>query len=477
MLDILFVQNYYEQMLGIMHISSILKKNGYKTDVVMGSGSDILRKVVKTRPRVAGFYCTTGFHHKNLLVASRLKRILKDDTLTLFGGPHPTFVPGMIGSDGVDMLCQGEGEYAVLDLLKALDEKRDYTKIKNLIVKKDGELYRNEIRPLCNLEEIPFPDREIYAKISFIYKNKKQEVMISRGCVFNCAYCSSQAYKELYSGKGNYVRLRPIPNVIEELEIIKTQYKPTSIFFHDDVFIFKKDYCLNLLEVYKKKIGIPFACLIRADLMTEDLAMALKDSGCYFVYFGIESGNEGLRSRVLQRNIRDSQILDCARILHKHRLIFSTFNMVGLPEESLADTWSTVDLNIKIKPGYAWFSVYQPLPKTRLSQYALDEGILEKIDVGISDATFHERSALINKNPEGRKMLRLKNTANLMLRLPFARPVIKNIALKVPIDPVYNLLDKFLYLIFYYFRLTYKLNFLGQAKSALFLLVHLRKLK
>lgn len=477
MLDILFIQNYYEQMLGIMHISSMLKKNGYTTDVIIGTKKDIINKAIKEKPRVIGFYCTTGFHHKNISVSAELKRILKDETLIIFGGPHPTFVPSIIRCDGVDIVCRGEGEYAVLDLIRALHDKKDYTKIKNLILKRDGKIFRNEIRPLCDIDQIPYPDREIYRGINFIYKNKRQEVMIGRGCAFDCTYCSNHAYKKLYLGKGDYVRFRSIPNVIEELEIVKNLYKPSNIFFHDDNFILKKDYCIKFLEIYKKKINIPFACLIRADLITEDLIRILKEKGCYYVYFGIESGNEKLRKKVLKKNISNGQILHCADLLRKYRLPFSTFNMIGLPSETLSDVWVTADINKKAKPTYALFFLYQTLPGTQLAEFALDKGFIRKIDVDVSDSTFHESSIMLRRDQEGRKILRLKNTVNLMVKFPFISSITKYIMINLPFDKIYSLLDKFLYFIFYYTRLTYKLSFLRKIYTGFFLLFRLKEFK
>ena len=135
MLDILFVQNYYERMIGIMQISAVVKQYGFTTDIAIGTKEDIVRQAVEKKPRVLGFYCTTGFHHKAIAIASEVKKILGDRIVTICGGPHPTFVPGMIEAEGIDIICRGEGEYAVLELLQTLRDGRDYTGIKNLTVK------------------------------------------------------------------------------------------------------------------------------------------------------------------------------------------------------------------------------------------------------------------------------------------------------------------------------------------------------
>ena len=170
MLDILFVQNYYEQTLGIMQISALLKQHGFTVDIVIGTKENIINSTIEKKPKAIGFYCTTGFHHKNIAVATEIKRILGDEILTIFGGPHPTFVPSIIEVKGIDIICRGEGEYAVLELIQSLYAGKDYTRIKNLTVKKEDKIYENEIRALCDINVLPYPDREIYRNIGYIYK-------------------------------------------------------------------------------------------------------------------------------------------------------------------------------------------------------------------------------------------------------------------------------------------------------------------
>ena len=475
MTDILFVQNYYEQMLGIMSISALLKPHGFTTDVAIGTESHILNQVVATKPKVVGFYCTTGFHHRSIAIAAKIKKEIGQEKLTVFGGPHPTFVPSMIMTEGVDIICRGEGEYAVLELLRALRAGGNYTQINNLTVKKDGICFENPIGPLCDVNALPHPDREIYRNIKYIYKSRRQEVMLGRGCPFSCSFCSAHAYRELYKGQGPYVRLRSISTAIDELKHIKNCYKPSCFFFHDDTFTFKREYCDEFLVAYKKHIDLPFACLIRADLAAENLVSLLKKTGCYLVSFGIECGNEALRTTLLKKNISDEHILRCAALLHKYKIPFVTFNMVGLPDESLSQVWETVNLNRRVNPAWAWFSAYQTLPQTQLARYAHQQGCLSAVDVDANDASFHESSMILRNHPEAKKIIRLKNCANIIIKFPFLTGFVRKIVLNVPADALYEAIGKLMYFICYYVKLTYKTGLFETYSSALFLARHLRE--
>jgi radical SAM superfamily enzyme YgiQ (UPF0313 family) len=477
MLDILFVQNYYEQMLGIMQISSVLKQHGFSTDVSIGTEQQVLCDVVDKQPRVVGFYSTTGFHHKNLALAQRIKQLDGPPVVTIFGGPHPTFVPEMIHEEGVDIICRGEGEYAVLELIQALRDGTDYSGIRNLTIKLNGRITENPLRPLCDVDSLPHPDRELYKGIKHIYGAKRQEIMLGRGCPFSCNFCSADAYRELYRGIGSYVRLRSVRSAIDELLNVKERYQPSCFFFHDEIFACNAEYSKKFLAAYKEEINVPFSCLLRADLVSEEYVGLLKSAGCYLVAFGVESGNQQLRLAVLKKNISDEQLVSCAQLLHKYKIPFATFNMVGLPGEHLVNVWETVDLNIKIRPLWAWFSLYQTLPNTALAEYSLSHGYVQSVDVAPADANFHEDSLLLRKHPEGEIINRVKCCANIVVKFPAFKRIVKKFCTWVRLNALYGLIEKGMYFIYYYRKLTYNIGITGTIREALFILRHLKEFK
>ncbi|NVN99761.1 MAG: B12-binding domain-containing radical SAM protein [Geobacteraceae bacterium] len=475
MIDILFVQNYYEQMLGIMQISAVLKQHGYSTAVSIGSDQKVIRDVLDKQPRIVGFYSTTGFHHKNLALAAQIKQKADYDLLILFGGPHPTFVPEVINSEGVDVICCGEGEYAVLELVQALRSGTDYSLIHNLTVKSNGRIIKNPLRPLCDLDQLPFPDRELYMDYDHIFNSKRQEVMLGRGCPFSCNFCSAAAYRELYQGVGRYVRLRSIDHVLLELANIRKQHNPSCFFFHDDTFTAGSTYCNEFLERYKQEIGLPFSCLLRADLVSDDFIGRLKDAGCYLVAFGVESGNQEMRATVLNKNITDEKLVWCAELLHRHNIPFATFNMVGLPGETLNQVWETIELNVRLKPLWVWLSIYQTLPDTLLARYALENGYIQSVDVTPADATFHEQSIILRQHHDGREIIRLKCCANIVVKFPSLRGFVARVCRSSSLDKLLAFIEKSMYFTFYYRRLTYNMNFLEAVKSAFFIFRRLKE--
>lgn len=455
-----------------MSLSAVLKQHGFVTDVAVGNQDAILQKIDDQRPRLVGFYATTGFHHRQLNLARKIKSIFGEKILTVFGGPHPTFATDILEDVGVDIICRGEGEYALLELLQALEANGDYSKIQNLNVKVNGKIYENTLRPLCDPDALPFPDREIYHSVPFIYSDPQHAVMLSRGCPYSCTFCTAPAIRNIYKDHGHYLRCRSIEGVIEELQHIKERYNPKNIYFYDEIFFRDKEYSRRFLEKYKAKIGLPYMCQVRADLVDEKVASILKDTGCKFLVFGIEHGNEAFRNKLLGKNLTDRAILSCASALKKYKIPFATLNIVGFPGETLSHVWETIRINTLVRPNWSKFFIYQTLPATPLADYSLKNGFVESIDVASSDATFLNDGVIFRRSPDYKKILRLKCIANIVIKFPFLQEIVKNILLGLPADSFFRALEKALDFFHYYCVPLSGYRFIEKLSIAWFYVTH-----
>jgi len=268
-------------------------------------------------------------------LAGRLKQVLSASII--FGGPHPTFFPEIIDNPSVDIICIGEGELAITELADRLDAKEDFYDIENLWVKDtDGEIIKNPVRPLIqDLDGLRFPDRNIYyGKYPFLNRSQKP-FFAGRGCPFNCAFCFNYVLKDIYKDKGNFIRLRSPKNLIDEIISVKDTFGLKTVYLQDDTILFNREWLIEFLSIYRKEVGLPFVCLVRADLMDKEIARELKRSNCYSVFFGVETGDEKMRKRLLKKDIDNAQIIETARILKKYKIKFRTYNMLGLPGEEL----------------------------------------------------------------------------------------------------------------------------------------------
>jgi radical SAM superfamily enzyme YgiQ (UPF0313 family) len=437
MAKIFFLQNIEFEYFGPMYISSAVKAHGHQCRVLVGSSAKDFRQIIeKERPEVIAFSVMTGSHTWALKIASGLKSLFP--FISIFGGPHPTLSPDIINNPQVDIICIGEGENACAELLNRIDNKKPYTDISNLWVKENGAIHRNDVRALDDdLDDLPFPDRELYRHIKNLADEKVRRFLTSRGCPYNCSYCFNHKMKEMYHGKGKWVRKRRIEPIIEELLQVKAGFQVNTVYFCDDTFVLKKSWTLEFLKMYKERVGLPFFCLIRADQLDDEIVSSLKDAGCTCVFFGVESGNEDIRKNTLNKNITNKQIEAAAELLHKYKIKFRTYNMIALPGETLENAFETVKLNIKIKSDFPWCSLYAPYPGTDLASRAVQTGMLKEEftldDIGTS---FHQSSVL--NHPRIGQFINLHKFFQTGVKFPWTLPVIR-LLIKLPNNILFNL--------------------------------------
>jgi anaerobic magnesium-protoporphyrin IX monomethyl ester cyclase len=449
MAKITFIQNIRAEFPGVMYVSAALKKYGHSCDVVISTRKDDLISALRSNtPDVVGFSLMSGVQQWALRVAQDIKKEFPDIKI-IFGGAHPTYFPEVIDSEGVDIICRGEGEYAMVELMNAIDNKSDITNIRNFWIKQNGKIYKNEPRPLiADLDELPFMDLELYYDNSPFLKNRTVKSFLGvRGCPFNCSFCFNQKLKELYKEKGKYVRTRSKENIIEEILQVKAKYDFKRVYFISDVMFLNKKWALDFLKDYREKVKMPFICIIRADMLDEDLVRELKISGCCTAWFGMESGNQELRNELLKKNLSDKQIVNVAELFKKYGIKFRTYCMMCLPGETVEQAYDTINLNIKIKTDYPWCSIYSPYSGTKLVDYSKEKGYLDKdFDINSIDDSHYKGSLL--KNDKAKELFNIQRFFQTAVLFPKTLPLIKKLV-KLPPNPIFNLWFQFIYFIVY----------------------------
>lgn len=408
-----------------MFISGLLKKRGHTVDVFIASGNDddIIGDIAAFKPDIIGFSCTTGIHKWALQFAEKMRRRVPGKVL--FGGPHATYFPEVIQEPAVDIICRGEGEGAVLELADRIDRGVALEDTANFWFKVDGKIIRNPPRPLINdLNELAFPDRDLYLQ-KYPFLNKSQKMFFGgRGCPFKCTFCFNHAFLKLYKGKGKVVRYRSVENVIEEIKEVRRNYGMKNIYMIDDTFILNKNWLLNFCEKYQTEVGLPFACQVRADLADEEIIRRLSEAGCTNVFFGVEVGSETLRNSLLKKEITDDDIKRLAKLLKKYHIKFRTYNMLGLPGETLAEAFKTMDLNAEIGTDYPWCSIFHPFPGTELAEYAKVNNLLE---TSIDDAAPSFFKDSIIKSEYKNEIVNLQKLFFYGVKFPWITPLIKRL--------------------------------------------------
>ncbi|HDH00229.1 MAG TPA: hypothetical protein ENG80_00260, partial [Nitrospirae bacterium] len=180
--------------------------------------TDLLQKIEEFRPDIIGFSILSAQFYFSLGMSAKLKEVYPEMPI-IYGGLHPSIAPEeTIRQDSVDMICIGEGEYAIAELLDKMSDRKDITGIKNLWVKQNGKIYKNGLRELVNLDELPVLNWDFFSEQhqntplnGHMYKAGPVE--FSRGCPYSCNYCSCTALRNLTKPQ-KYLRRKSIDKAI-----------------------------------------------------------------------------------------------------------------------------------------------------------------------------------------------------------------------------------------------------------------------
>lgn len=395
---------------------------------------NVYRKIEEFRPSLIGFSCMTGFHIKALSVARQIKS--KFSIPIIMGGPHATLFPDVIHQEGLDIICRGEGEFALIDLLDAIDKGQSYADIQNLWVKIGNGIRQNELRPLVDpLDNVPLIDWSCYK--GTVVQNTSPSAFLIRGCPYLCTYCFNHTMREMYKGRGKYIRHFSVERSIKEIKRALEVFKPNFFIFASDTFGIDPSWMDDLFSKYQEVTTLPFVLLLRPELTTEEVVRILAKYRCHTVGIGVESGSERVRKQVLARNYSNELLLEVSERLHKAGVRVRTFNMIGLPTETEDEIWETIDLNVKMQADFPRGAIFMPFPNTKIVEIAKASGQLpEGFSFDDIPNSILKTTVLAGVNRD-----RIKNLLHFFqtgVLFPWLRPLIRHLV-KIRPNPVFLL--------------------------------------
>lgn len=375
---------------GIGSLSAVLKQGGHQTSLIhvaqpMGQ-VDFIGRLRSWEPGLIAFSSTSHMFSLTKKMAGWIKDAgIK--TPVICGGIHPTIAPeDAIGARGIDMICRGEGEFPLLELCDRMQSGDEINDIRNLWIKTDGEsVVSNPLRPLNDIDSLPFADRTIYSYPDLYSEREgRGTFLVSRGCPHNCTYCCNHLIRKIYGTEGKPIRFRGVDNVLAEIREVIGRYPfIKALAFDDDILFMNRRWSEEFTEKYSRQVRLPFMCNARADVTDEAVVRLLKKAGCYYVKFGIESGNEEIRYNVLNRHMKNEQISRAFALCKEAGIITHSYNIVGVPDETPASILDTIKLNAAIGVDVTHVSIYQPYPGTRLAEICREKGLLESRDLDL----------------------------------------------------------------------------------------------
>jgi len=367
--------------LGLAYLASMVRDE-HDVKIVDSLAEDYTYNDVKSiikryDPDVLGITSTTSMMPDAYKIAEVAKNHNKEIKVVM-GGPHVTFVPERTFKECpyIDFIVRGEGEITFKELIESLDKKRDPSNILGLSINMHGRIKNNPPRPLINdIDNIPMPSYDLLPMEKYQMGNVRfGAVMTSRGCPFNCIFCSSS----LQFGKRwrGYSDAR----VIEELRYLYENYKVREIEFLDDTFTLNKRRVIRIAKrIVEEGLDISWSASSRVDIFTDEVAQALKKGGCHTIYFGIESGSQKTLD-FIGKGITLKQSIAAVKKAKKHGLRSLGAFIIGFPDETKNDIKKTITFSKKVGVDYAQFTIATPFPGTRLWDYALSKNLIMTFD-------------------------------------------------------------------------------------------------
>jgi len=331
----------YSMPLAVSYLTGYLKgkfkEKIFVKAISINDTSKILKIVKDFKPDVLGLTTTTPGYDMAKLIAKEVKKISKK-IIIVAGGSHITLFNDSIIPE-IDYAISGEGERVFYELIKYIYPKKSKDKL--IIPKKEiaGLIYwENEaliINPrgefIKNLDDIGHPDRRLLNPTNNM-------LFTSRGCPFNCIYCSSPViWKRTF-------RMHSAEYVFEEIKTLYKQ-KHSVQWFGDDLFTCNKNRLRKIIELMKKDhlLGkVSFMALGRSETFDEEMAKLLKELNVLEVAFGFEVGDDKILKRV-----KNSQFISveknkmASELCKKHGILATGGIMMGFPEEGHKEVMKT----------------------------------------------------------------------------------------------------------------------------------------
>lgn len=336
------------------------------------------KEILAFNPTIIGMTSSTFEWDFVKLLSQELRK--KTRARIILGGPHATFCKSNNDFDLFDFVVVGEGEKVIADLLSGRNQTSKIV---------TGQMIED-------IDSLPFTDRESFQMQKIIdARGGLIDFITQRGCPYNCNYCSNFALRDLYGNK--FLRQRTVDNVIGEIKKVKAVYNFSKIFFHDDIFTLRRNWVMEFCERYKKEIDLPLLINSHVNCLSDDILVALAQSGCVEIKMGIESGDEEIRKKVLNRNVSNEIIISRFRAIRERGIRSYAYMMQGVPD-SKEDTYGKNVLLMKdILPDVIRSTVFFPLPNTVLGnnqQYRLNGEITASTLGDSPTSIFGEKSLL-----------------------------------------------------------------------------------
>ncbi len=367
--------------LGLAYMAANLRKHGYKVAILDGycrqlPAKEMVQEIVRLNPRVAGFTVLSTSAQVTDEICLGLRQAAPG-MLLVGGNTHcQVFYKDLLERGIMDVISFREGEHMMVNLMKALDEGRDFAGVAGIAYLKNGKAVEScDEGFLDDLDNLPFPAWDLYDLQSYaldprgaakIHNGapKPLQILATRGCPMACTFCSSRTERS----QGTKYRVRSPENIVDEIEFMVDRYGANMFTFMDLSFPLVYKHASGMCDEIvrrglQKKIVWYSECRVKP--LHEDIFKKMRDAGCVRVSFGIESMNDATLARI-RKGFTADDVRKACEAAHKAGLEIDGMFMLGLPDETQDMALNTAREACKLPVRFAIFNLFTPYPGSEL---------------------------------------------------------------------------------------------------------------
>jgi len=359
----------------LLYVASALKAKGMEVEIldqaVSAFGvSELIARLCKDKYLFIGFYVQLLIKDKVAGYIKEIKKMLPAMPV-IAGGPGHLFYEDFLKND-CNIVCLGEAEDTIVEVVDYLKGERSLETIDGIAYQEGGRILCTKKRaPIGNLDAISFPmwemiDLKKYHDHYILPLQKPFVPMVtSRGCVFDCAFCSSPSLW------GNTYRHRSAGNVIKEIDALVLKHGIRHIIFQDDLFGYDNDWLREFcsLLIAKKYRNLHWMCVLHPLVFKDNpgqLIGLMKKAGCNLFVFGLQTADPVLAKRINRNPLEAETLRSVIKLAHGNGIMTSVDFILGLPGENQQTVRRSIDFVLRARPYLVNFHPLRIEPGSKL---------------------------------------------------------------------------------------------------------------
>ena len=373
--------------MGLAYIAAVLERDGNDVQILdllvsQHTEEKIRNKIEEYQPDIIGITCVT----MNYPIASDILRTCKNinkDVTTIIGGPHVTFCPEQTLNEApwIDIVVRGEGERTIIDIVngKSLDF------VDGIAFRSNGIRITAERELIENLDDLPFPARHLFPLSKYLALDCHCSLVTGRGCPFNCIFCVGSKMG------GRRVRFRNIKLIVDEIELALS-YGFKNMNMEDDLLTLNHRHVFTFCdEIMARGLQFNWSIFSRADTVNAELLHRMRQAGCNWMLYGVESGSQKILDTV-KKKITLDKIREGVQLAKEADIKVMASFIIGLPGETRETLRESIQFAVELNTTWG-FNVLSPFPGTEVRENAQDYGI----DILTDDWTQYDANRAVTR--------------------------------------------------------------------------------